>query len=211
MLPTRTGDSASPPLSLVRSVARSCSATRSKFYAHPRSTDRVLISFLSIAIFASTPSSAAGTVGAIFNSALQLGSSVGIAAVTSIQTSIDGGEVQAASVPLPTTKAEWTDAYRGRAAAYWFVFAAVVLETLAVLVFFRSHAIPGDEEREEERERKRMKRRWTTRGTRHSNLGFGGFSNAEGCHKTRKEMLRRDRITEIITECLCKCVCVNIA
>jgi hypothetical protein len=59
------------------------------------------------------------------------------------------------SAPLPTTKAEWTEAYRGRAAAYWFVFAAVVLETLAVLVFFRSYAIPSDEEREEERERQR--------------------------------------------------------
>jgi len=122
----------------------------------PLSIGRVLISnFFSIAIFASTPSSAAGTVGAIFNSALQLGSSVGIAAVTSIQTSIDGSEVRADSAPLPTTKPEWTDAYRGRAAAYWFVFAAVVLEGLAVLVFFRYHAIPSDEEREEERERMR--------------------------------------------------------
>lgn len=110
---------------------------------------------LSIAIFASTPSSAAGTVGAIFNSALQLGSSVGIAAVTSIQTSIDGNEVHAASVLGPTSKAEWTYAYRGRAAAYWFVFAAVVLETLSILVFFRSHAIPSDEEREAEREKER--------------------------------------------------------
>jgi hypothetical protein len=111
--------------------------------------------FASIAIFASTPSSAAGTVGAIFNSALQLGSAVGIAVVTSIQTSIDGGGVHTASALLPTTKAEWTDAYRGRAAAYWFVFTVVVLETLAVLVFFRSHAIPSDEEREEKRERER--------------------------------------------------------
>lgn len=59
---------------------------------------------------------------------------------------MDGGEVQAASSLLPTTKAEWTDAYQGRAAAYWFVFAAVVLETLAVLVFFRSHAVPNDED-----------------------------------------------------------------
>ena len=71
---------------------------------------------------------------------------MGIAAVTSIQTSLDGSEVQAASSLLPTTKAEWTDAYRGRASAYWFVFAAVVLETLAVLVFFKSHAIPNNED-----------------------------------------------------------------
>ena len=70
-----------------------------------------------------------------------------------MQTSIDGGEVHSASALLPTTKTEWTDAYRGRATAYWFIFAAVVLETLTVLIFFRSHAIPSDEEREEERER----------------------------------------------------------
>lgn len=78
---------------------------------------------------------------------------MGIAAVTSIQTSIDG-EVNPASPPIPTTEAGWKDAYRGRAAGYWFVFAAVVLATLSVLVFFRSHAIPSDEEREEARERK---------------------------------------------------------
>jgi hypothetical protein len=84
-----------------------------------------------------------------------LGSAIGLAAITSIQTSIDGGEaeVHAVSAPRPTTHAEWTHAYRGRAAAYWFVFAVVVLETLAVLVFFRSHAIPSDEEREKERVR----------------------------------------------------------
>ena len=80
---------------------------------------------------------------------------MGLAAITSIQTSIDGDQIHAASAPRPTTKAEWTSAFRGRAAAFWFVFAVVVLETLAVLVFFRSHAIPSAEEREEERERER--------------------------------------------------------
>ena len=79
---------------------------------------------------------------------------MGIAAVISIQTSIDSGAVNAASAPLPTTKAEWTDAYRGRAAAYWFVFTAVVLEVLAVLVFFRSNATPSDEKRGEDHQRK---------------------------------------------------------
>ena len=123
----------------------------SLFSVHRPSPD---LPVFSIAIFAYTPSSAAGTVGAIFNSALQLGSSVGIAAVTSIQTSIDGDGVRADSARVPTTKAEWTDAYRGRAAAYWFVFTAVVLEMLAVLVFFRSYAIPSDEKRGEDRERK---------------------------------------------------------
>ena len=37
-LPIRTGDSPSPPISLVRSVAPSCSVTRSKSNAYPRST-----------------------------------------------------------------------------------------------------------------------------------------------------------------------------
>jgi len=97
----------------------------------------------------------AGTVGAIFNSALQLGSAVGIAVITSIQTSIDDDGSHTASSRLPTTKAEWTFAHRGRTAAYWFVFAVVVLETLAVLGFFRSHAIPSDKQREEEHGRER--------------------------------------------------------
>ena len=65
-----------------------------------------------------------------------------------MQTSIDGDQVYATSVPRPTTKAEWTYAFRGRAAAHWFVFAVVVLEALAVLVFFRSRATLSDEERE---------------------------------------------------------------
>ena len=77
---------------------------------------------------------------------------MGIAAVTSIQNSIDG-EVNPASAPIPTTEAGWKYAYRGRAAGYWFVFAAVVVVTLSVLVFFRYHSIPSDEEREEARER----------------------------------------------------------
>ena len=60
----------------------------------------------------------------IFNSALQLGPPVGIAAVISTQTLIDGGEVYSAFTPLPATKAERTDAYWVRATTYRFVFAA---------------------------------------------------------------------------------------
>ena len=85
-----------------------------------------------------------------------MGSAIGLAAIISIQTSIDGDEVHTVSAPLPpTTQTEWTHAYRGRAAAYWFVFAVVVLETLAVLAFFRSRTIPSDKEREKVRERVR--------------------------------------------------------
>ena len=66
----------------------------------------------------------AGTVGAIFNGALQLGSAVGLAAVSSIQTSVEathGG----------------TTNYAGRAAAFWFVLAVVCVELLSLLVFYR--------------------------------------------------------------------------
>ena len=66
----------------------------------------------------------AGTVGAIFNSSLQLGSAVGIAVVTSIQTSIQqktvGGEFK----------------FTGRADALWFIVAVVAVEVVAMIFFF---------------------------------------------------------------------------
>lgn len=63
-------------------------------------------------------------VGAIFNSGLQLGSAIGLAVDSSIETSIEenhGGF---------TT-------YDGRAAAFWWLLAAVVVQALAVLIFYR--------------------------------------------------------------------------
>ena len=66
----------------------------------------------------------AGTVGAIFNSALQFGSSIGSAAATSISVTVDA-------------KAGVSHPYAGRAASFWFLFALVVLETISVLLFFR--------------------------------------------------------------------------
>ncbi|KAI0073355.1 MFS general substrate transporter [Panus rudis PR-1116 ss-1] len=80
-----------------------------------------------IAIFRTTPSSMAGTVGAIFNGALQLGSAIGIAAVSSIETSVEathGG----------------TTSYEGRAAAFWFVLGIVCLEIVSLAVFYRVKA-----------------------------------------------------------------------
>lgn len=79
----------------------------------------------SIAIFETTPSSMAGTVGAIFNGALQLGGALGMAAMTSIETSVErvnGGFY----------------GYSGRAAAFWFLFAILAIQALAVLIFYRS-------------------------------------------------------------------------
>lgn len=66
----------------------------------------------------------AGTVGAMFNGALQLGSAIGMAAVTSIETSVErvhGGFYE----------------YNGRAAAFWFLLGVLALQATAVSVFYR--------------------------------------------------------------------------
>lgn len=66
----------------------------------------------------------AGTIGAIFNSSLQLGSAVGIAVVTSIQTSIQ----------QKTVNGEFK--FTGRADALWFIVSVVAAEVVAMLFFF---------------------------------------------------------------------------
>ena len=66
----------------------------------------------------------AGTVGAIFNGALQLGSAIGISAIGSIQSGV------------AQTHGD-SDSYAGRAAAYWFLFAVVAAEFVAMAVFYR--------------------------------------------------------------------------
>lgn len=78
----------------------------------------------SIAIFRSTPPEIAGTVGAIFNSALVLGSAIGISVISSIESNVEarkGG---------PTI-------FDGRAAGLWFLLGIVVVEMLGVVSFFR--------------------------------------------------------------------------
>jgi cell division protein FtsW (lipid II flippase) len=65
----------------------------------------------------------AGTVGAIFNGALQCGSAVGLSAITSLETSVEathGGSQE----------------YAGRAAAFWFLFGIVVVEFISVSIFY---------------------------------------------------------------------------
>ncbi|KAG2131382.1 major facilitator superfamily domain-containing protein [Suillus clintonianus] len=76
-----------------------------------------------IAIFQAVPSSMAGTVGAIFNGALSFGSAIGLAAISSIETSVEvthGGSHE----------------YAGRAAAFWFLFGIVALEAISVSIFY---------------------------------------------------------------------------
>ena len=71
-----------------------------------------------------TPPAMAGTIGAIFNGALQLGSALGISIVGSIEVSVE------ATHGGPTS-------YAGRAAAFWFLTGLVGVEAIALLVFYR--------------------------------------------------------------------------
>ncbi|KAG1744988.1 major facilitator superfamily domain-containing protein [Suillus paluster] len=76
-----------------------------------------------IAIFQAAPSSMAGTVGAIFNGALQFGSAIGLAAVSSIETSVEathGGSHE----------------YGGRAATFWFLVGVTALQIISVSIFY---------------------------------------------------------------------------
>ncbi|KAG1880742.1 major facilitator superfamily domain-containing protein [Suillus subluteus] len=76
-----------------------------------------------IAIFQAAPSSMAGTVGAIFNGALQFGSAIGLAGVNSIETSVEathGGSHE----------------FYGRAATFWFLFALVSIQFISVSIFY---------------------------------------------------------------------------
>ncbi|KAI0366484.1 MFS general substrate transporter [Pilatotrama ljubarskyi] len=90
-----------------------------------------------IAIFRTSPASMAGTVGAIFNGALQLGSAVGISAVGSIESSVEANH-------------GGTQSYAGRAAAFWFLLAIVSVEWIAMVVFYRRSKEGAVEELEEE-------------------------------------------------------------
>lgn len=87
----------------------------------------------------------AGTVGAIFNGALQLGSAVGISAVSSIETSVEEKNGNPAS-------------YAGRAAAYWFMLGIIGVEIISLSVFYkveaehqRHHDEPGERDSEKSR------------------------------------------------------------
>jgi MFS family permease len=87
-----------------------------------------------IAIFRAAPARMAGTVGAIYNGALQLGSAVGIAAASSVESSVERRSPRG------------FEGYEGRAAAFWFLLGVVSLEALSVLVFYRREGRPVEDE-----------------------------------------------------------------
>ncbi|KAL4065541.1 major facilitator superfamily domain-containing protein [Scleroderma yunnanense] len=76
-----------------------------------------------IAIFQTAPTSMAGTVGAMFNGALQLGSAIGLAAAISIEMSVE-------VIHEGPTK------YHGRAAALWFILGIIATEVISVMWFY---------------------------------------------------------------------------
>ncbi|EIN04577.1 MFS general substrate transporter [Punctularia strigosozonata HHB-11173 SS5] len=79
-----------------------------------------------------------GTVGAIFNGALQLGSAVGIAAATSVESSVKKWSEKG------------SEGSEGRAAAFWFLLGIIVLETAQVVIFYRRDvSAPTDAKQEE--------------------------------------------------------------
>jgi hypothetical protein len=88
-----------------------------------------MLSICSIAFFQTTPPEVAGIVGAIFNSALQIGCALGIACFTSIQTSIDKKS--------PNKQ----HGFAGRATAFWFLLGVVTLVGVCSAVFYQT--VPG--------------------------------------------------------------------
>ncbi|CAE6469608.1 unnamed protein product [Rhizoctonia solani] len=97
----------------------------------------VVFILANVTIFRTTPSRYAGTVGAVFNAAFQLGCVIGTSATTSIQASVDLRNIGKAGLT----------GFEGRSAALWFLLAWVGLEIIGVAVFFQSSAkSPLDEE-----------------------------------------------------------------
>ncbi|KAG2355276.1 major facilitator superfamily domain-containing protein [Suillus spraguei] len=83
----------------------------------------VAFSHTNIAIFQAAPSSMSSTVGAMYNGALQFGSAIGLAAITSIETSVEathGGSHE----------------YAGRAASFWFILGIVTLQSILISIFY---------------------------------------------------------------------------
>lgn len=74
-------------------------------------------------------------MGAIFNGALEFGSAIGLAAFNSIQTSVEATQ-------------GGTQAYSGRAAAFWFLLGLVLIEILSLLYFYQRKTDDGPQPNE---------------------------------------------------------------
>ncbi|CAE6414164.1 unnamed protein product [Rhizoctonia solani] len=98
-----------------------------------------------ISIFQTTPPAYAGTVGAVFNSALQLGGAIGTSATTFIQASIDERVVKNGTF-------DGTH-FQGRAASLWFLSAWVLLVAIGVAVCYKHDKCPNDVEGKPEADR----------------------------------------------------------
>lgn len=87
--------------------------------------NNLLYAHLSISVFKVAPASQSGVVGAILNSALQLGSAVGTAATIAIQTNVDNKQVN------PELS------YKGRGASLWFLLGMIAIELIAFWIFYK--------------------------------------------------------------------------
>ncbi|KAJ3284792.1 hypothetical protein HK104_009769 [Borealophlyctis nickersoniae] len=80
-----------------------------------------------IAMIQSAPPSSAGVVGGVFNSALQVGTALGVSVITAIASAVSSAHGHKEN--------PWWD--NGLHAAFWFVFAVMCAECVAVVVGFR--------------------------------------------------------------------------
>ncbi|KZP24584.1 MFS general substrate transporter [Athelia psychrophila] len=87
--------------------------------------NQLMYTHINIAIFKATPPEMAGTIGAIFNGTLQLGSAIGLAAVSSIETSVEA------------THGGFTK-YYGRAAVFYLFIGVIIVQALGLLIFYRT-------------------------------------------------------------------------
>ncbi|EGN92835.1 hypothetical protein SERLA73DRAFT_156771 [Serpula lacrymans var. lacrymans S7.3] len=94
----------------------------------------LVFSCTNIVIFRSAPAEEAGTVGAIFNSSLQLGTAIGVPIISAIQSNIQNHSGAA------------DNDFKGQQFAFWFLLGLEGVEILATLVFYRtSKSLPVQE------------------------------------------------------------------
>lgn len=106
----------------------------------------ILFVSANVAMLKYTPPSEAGVVGAIFNSALQIGAALGTSAITSIQNNTNKRVVERGGSASATT-------FEGTAAGFWFCLGAIGLIGVGVLVFFKADP-EGSQSKEVEVEKK---------------------------------------------------------